>query len=101
MIRSASGYVQFCCACTHLCIGVLYHVTLDLSLINIAVMTSLQAYNVALTRFHEVWQPVRQKHIAPMADMVSIVVCNIFCKTFVRRSLLTLFTPAPKAQPLY
>lgn len=30
------------------------------------------AYNVALTRFHEVWKPTRQKMIAPMADMVSI-----------------------------
>jgi len=29
------------------------------------------AYNVALTRFHEVWQPSRQKLIAPVADMVS------------------------------
>ena len=29
------------------------------------------AYNVALTRFHEVWEPNRQKLIAPMADMVS------------------------------
>ena len=29
------------------------------------------AYNVALTRFHEVWEPTRQKFIAPMADMVS------------------------------
>jgi hypothetical protein len=29
------------------------------------------AYNVALTRFHEVWVPSRQKLIAPMADMVS------------------------------
>lgn len=29
------------------------------------------AYNVALTRFHEVWDPVRQKFIAPMADLVS------------------------------
>ena len=29
------------------------------------------AYNVALTRFHEVWEPSRQKLIAPMADMVS------------------------------
>ena len=29
------------------------------------------AYNVALTRFHEVWEPTRQKLIAPMADMVS------------------------------
>lgn len=28
------------------------------------------AYNVALTRFTEVWNPVRQKLIAPMADMV-------------------------------
>jgi len=27
------------------------------------------AYNVALTRFTEVWQPSRQKLIAPMADM--------------------------------
>jgi len=27
------------------------------------------AYNVALTRFTEVWQPTRQKYIAPMADM--------------------------------
>jgi len=27
------------------------------------------AYNVALTRFTEVWQPTRQKLIAPMADM--------------------------------
>eukprot|EP00977_Amphora_coffeiformis_P020196 scaffold8005_cov275-Amphora_coffeaeformis.AAC.14 len=27
------------------------------------------AYNVALTRFTEVWQPVRQKLIAPMADL--------------------------------
>ena len=30
------------------------------------------AYNVALTRFHEVWQPTRQKLIAPMADMVRL-----------------------------
>jgi len=29
------------------------------------------AYNVALTRFHEVWQPTRQKLIAPMADMLN------------------------------
>ena len=29
------------------------------------------AYNVALTRFHEVWEPRRQKFIAPMADLVS------------------------------
>ncbi len=29
------------------------------------------AYNVALTRFNEIWQPSRQKLIAPMADMVS------------------------------
>ncbi|KAL3787749.1 hypothetical protein ACHAW5_002217 [Stephanodiscus triporus] len=29
------------------------------------------AYNVALTRFHEVWQPSRQKLIAPMADMLN------------------------------
>ena len=29
------------------------------------------AYNVALTRFHEIWEPSRQKLIAPMADMVS------------------------------
>lgn len=29
------------------------------------------AYNVALTRFHEIWEPTRQKLIAPMADMVS------------------------------
>lgn len=29
------------------------------------------AYNVALTRFHEVWNPMRAKLIAPMADMVS------------------------------
>jgi len=28
------------------------------------------SYNVALTRFNEVWQPRRQKLIAPMADMV-------------------------------
>ncbi len=28
------------------------------------------AYNVALTRFHEIWEPRRQKLIAPMADMV-------------------------------
>ena len=31
------------------------------------------AYNVALTRFHEVWDPVRQKFIAPMADLVSTI----------------------------
>ena len=31
------------------------------------------AYNVALTRFHEVWQPERAKLIAPLADMVSFV----------------------------
>lgn len=31
------------------------------------------AYNVALTRFHEVWEPTRQKFIAPMADLVSMV----------------------------
>ena len=29
------------------------------------------AYNVALTRFHEVWQPSRQKLIAPMVDMLN------------------------------
>lgn len=29
------------------------------------------AYNIALTRFHEVWQPDRQKLIAPMADMLN------------------------------
>jgi len=29
------------------------------------------AYNVALTRFHEVWYPSRQKYIAPMADMLN------------------------------
>lgn len=29
------------------------------------------AYNVALTRFHEVWEPTRQKFIAPMADMLN------------------------------
>ena len=29
------------------------------------------AYNVALTRYHEVWEPTRQKLIAPMADLVS------------------------------
>jgi len=29
------------------------------------------AYNVALTRFTEVWQPSRQKLIAPMADMIN------------------------------
>ena len=33
-----------------------------------------RAYNVALTRFHEVWQPERAKLIAPLADMVSFVV---------------------------
>jgi len=29
------------------------------------------AYNVALTRFHEIWEPSRQKLIAPMADMLN------------------------------
>jgi len=29
------------------------------------------AYNVALTRFHEVWQPERAKVIGPMADMLN------------------------------
>ena len=29
------------------------------------------AYNVALTRFHEVWQPERAKLIGPMADMLN------------------------------
>lgn len=29
------------------------------------------AYNVALTRFHEVWQPERAKLIAPLADMIN------------------------------
>lgn len=29
------------------------------------------AYNVAFTRFHEVWSPSRQKLIAPMADMLN------------------------------
>eukprot|EP00581_Thalassiosira_minuscula_P013224 CAMPEP_0183734462 /NCGR_PEP_ID=MMETSP0737-20130205/43878_1 /TAXON_ID=385413 /ORGANISM="Thalassiosira miniscula, Strain CCMP1093" /LENGTH=407 /DNA_ID=CAMNT_0025967955 /DNA_START=211 /DNA_END=1434 /DNA_ORIENTATION=+ len=29
------------------------------------------AYNVAFTRFHEVWEPTRQKLIAPMADMLN------------------------------
>ena len=28
------------------------------------------AYNVALTRFEEIWQPSRQKLIAPLADLV-------------------------------
>jgi len=28
------------------------------------------AYNVALTRFEEVWEPRRAKKIAPLADMV-------------------------------
>ena len=32
------------------------------------------AYNVALTRFHEVWQPERAKLIGPLADMVSLCV---------------------------
>ena len=30
-----------------------------------------QAYNVALTRFQEVWVPTRAKLIAPMADMLN------------------------------
>ena len=30
------------------------------------------AYNVAYTRFHEIWQPNRQKLLIPMADMVSV-----------------------------
>ena len=30
-----------------------------------------QAYNVALTRFQEVWTPTRAKLIAPMADMLN------------------------------
>ena len=30
-----------------------------------------QAYNVALTRFQEVWSPQRAKLIAPMADMLN------------------------------
>jgi hypothetical protein len=29
------------------------------------------AYNVAFTRFHEIWSPSRQKLIAPMADMLN------------------------------
>ena len=29
------------------------------------------AYNVALTRYHEVWQPERAKLLAPMADMLN------------------------------
>jgi len=29
------------------------------------------AYNIALTRFKEVWEPTRQKLIAPMADMLN------------------------------
>lgn len=29
------------------------------------------AYNVALTRFHEIWQPERAKVIGPMADMLN------------------------------
>jgi len=29
------------------------------------------AYNVALTRFHEVWNPARAKLIIPMADMIN------------------------------
>lgn len=28
------------------------------------------AYNVALTRFNEIWEPRRQKLIAPLGDMV-------------------------------
>ena len=31
------------------------------------------AYNVALTRYHECWQPERAKLIAPLADMVSLL----------------------------
>src|SRR5210317_82416 len=30
-----------------------------------------KAYNVALTRFQEVWEPVRQKLIVPYADMLN------------------------------
>jgi len=29
------------------------------------------AYNIALTRFHEIWEPNRQKLIAPMVDMLN------------------------------
>lgn len=29
------------------------------------------AYNLAFTRYHEVWEPTRQKLIAPMADMLN------------------------------
>lgn len=31
-----------------------------------------KAYNVALTRCHEIWEPSRQKLIAPMVDLVRI-----------------------------
>ena len=30
------------------------------------------AYNVALTRFNEIWEPRRQKLIAPLGDMVRV-----------------------------
>ena len=35
------------------------------------------AYNVALTRFTEVWVPRREKKIAPMADMVCTMNCFV------------------------
>ena len=38
----------------------------------------LWAYNVALTRFTEVWVPRREKKLTPMADMVSIA-SNMHC----------------------
>ena len=43
------------------------------------------AYNVALTRFEEIWQPSRQKLIAPMADLVRIALYTpqVFHKVYV------------------
>ena len=45
------------------------------------------AYNVALTRFHEVWQPERAKLIAPLADMVSYLFCWIVLFWGLRRNI--------------
>lgn len=41
------------------------------NVINSNIQYIIQAYNVALTRFQEVWVPSRAKLIAPMADMLN------------------------------
>jgi hypothetical protein len=49
----------------------LYHSLYSLQIYIFPTTHRIQAYNVALTRFQEVWSPQRAKLIAPMADMLN------------------------------